>query len=269
MKNFCGQFTGILISILNRYFILTAGHCLAEVRTDTLHFGIASGANVPYKPKYILRSDYRYDAEKCMDWGYIEISDSDAGTLKAQNKSFLPPAKLVVLTRSEVEERISASLMVGYPAANTQHLPADQGLGIRPTCVLLSNSSGRTETKVEVSKLEMPNTESHVQLIDYGGDPNDVRAADGQQTSPIPSMKGASGGGFWSADFSGPIDDWDAAKLKLVGIHVGEADLDSDFRGFRTILLGHHLRFIAERIPNLSEYIYSLWPGIKDNPWSL
>ena len=38
MKNFQGQFTGILISLAKQYFVLTAGHCLKDFRDETLHF---------------------------------------------------------------------------------------------------------------------------------------------------------------------------------------------------------------------------------------
>ena len=161
--------------------------------------------------------------------------------------------------------------MCGFPSANTQHLPNEQGLGVRALAVLLSNPEKRSEPKVEASNLEMPSIESDVQIINYGGNPDAVSSLSGSRVPSIPMMEGASGGGFWSADFSDPIEQWDASMLRLLGIHVGEAVLDGEidkFRGFRTILIGHHLRFIAESIPALHELIYSFWPGLSEDLWN-
>ena len=64
---------------------------------------------------------------------------------------------------------------------------------------------------------------------------------------------------------------WTPTRLRLIGTHAGHLDTVPPGReklyGYaREILIGHHLRLLAEDYADLRDLIYGEWPALKDWP---
>jgi hypothetical protein len=102
----------------------------------------------------------------------------------------------------------------------------------------------------------------------------DVYSVDGQYKSTgIPQFGGASGGGTWKAGVR-PISEgaaWSPSNLRLAATHSVSVTTwvkGAKTRFTREILIGHHLRLIADSLPELQGQIFHTWPILKDPHWA-
>src|SRR5207244_9269710 len=89
----------------------------------------------------------------------------------------------------------------------------------------------------------------------------------------LPSLKGASGGGCWKSGVRPEPSAFDVHAIRLSGIHIGATKNPADTHigpclFMREVLVGHHLRLIADTVPEVRERAFDYWPQLRDDTWS-
>lgn len=244
-------YSGILCSIGPRFFLLSAGHCVADLDSSAykgpLTISIAHSENrIGVWP---LRHVWVVDNGGIdRDFGLVELPEEFARkVLEARDRAFLDITRIHPISRDELLAADMFHWMLGYPEklynfsgtlAGTKLTGfvveiCDEKLG-RPSA--LTRPTGRLEY-VDVC---VPNSQ---RLIDMGD----------STIHPIPPFEGGSGCGLWIRYSNGV---WG-----LVGtLSSGKGDEGTLFYRFNSI--GYHLATISMNYSDLRETIDSFYGWI-------
>lgn len=261
----CGS--GVLVKLRDGCgFLLTAGHCVkGEIDAGACSVGIATQPH-RFVPTFGRRL-WRYKHGDSRDIGVFEIPPSEYGKFKAYGKTFMKPSRIEVHDASHLRATNDWFVVGGFPgsvALNTEvgrgsrlvnYSMTIAGLGSSPASALGPMSPG-------------------LEAIDLW------RAHRGQvQTFPStvgevapPDLGGASGGGCWRTNARPDPTLFDVEASRLVGLHIGTLDISAPepygtLYFSREVLVGHHLRLIADEIAALRDLVFSQWPQLEDERW--
>lgn len=258
-----GHGTGVLVRLNQRFFILTAGHCVQEAGDGEVAIGIRKEAHV-FSRRF--HSEYRYDPKTQRDFGFFEIPQEDVGTIEAFDHTFLPESRLAVFPSEYWEELGDPMIISGNPLEHYQGDP-----DIHPKTHMftyLTIPAGSSWAPVNSAATRTPG----YQTLDlWAPQESNLEVKEGKtQSADLPKLLGASGGGLWAVGMSDDMASWEAKRISLAGIHIasqfalpGSGDKDDIFF---ELLIGHHLHLIADSFADLGEYILDRWPGIETYP---
>jgi hypothetical protein len=243
--------TGVFIRLRERFFILTAGHCVKDLQRDaekrTLGLGLL-GPRTGIGPT-IIRTEYDCDGER--DVGVLELSAVDAKRIRtATSNYFLRMDELAIGHVADVAPHDDAYVVAGYPGSlyedyrNGRWVIQSGGLALLASPRFPGESSGDTRY------IELP-------YSDRGG--TNVMSREHETISPI-DLAGCSGGGCWSLGSS--MDPWFTDRMRLIGIHVGRDQRHGEPR-LREVLVGHHLALIGKRIDGMN-WLFDEHPCLQD-----
>lgn len=252
--------SGVLVKIAERLFILTAGHCAEEYRTGQTAIGVAKNEPHRFTPQ-ISRVNSRFDRQRGIDFGYVELPALYERTFSSRSKLFMSQKRILVETPEQLRRDNDRMVVAGYPDAMTQSSTTTRHGTHGYEFFYNSTIIAGTGTAMPST---MPPPCPGMQTIDLSVAPEgQVNTTSGYfDEMQIPRFRGMSGGGCWRSCFEAG-GTWEPSQMKLVGIHVG-----SDDRFAREILIGHHLRFLAEDYADLASTIYSTWPELGAPCWA-
>ena len=263
-SNYVGQGSGVLVKILSRYFILTAGHCISAAGSGKIVVGVLSRTHC-FVPA-LCRNAYRCDYGTEHDFGFWEVPAVDASTIKLTDRIFLSETQIAILTHNECMARDDWMILGGYPG----EIAVGQ-TGVKPGARLLAYSTILSGTReAPVSTIGRVHNGHHVVDLWVPKTGNLESTVSPPEPISIPSLSGASGGGCWLTGLKGKGAAWLPQDMQLVGIHSGscaEVVINNERHVFaREILLGHHLNLIAHEYEDLRQHVASLWPSINEFP---
>jgi hypothetical protein len=260
--NVTGAGSGILFHLEDRYFILTAGHCVKDGKSaDNL------AVHVTTHPRrftlYIVNSDFHFvDDGKGGDYGFWEVAERDAMQMQAINRTFLSADSIEVLTSGDLKERNDWMVLSGYPDKLTKKTPRSTTVRLLQYSTIIAGTGSAPTSELEtvakptdIVDLWVPQTGNVDALAD---DPSEI---------DVPSLRGASGGGCWYSQVRALREGWTPEKIKLVGIHTGTCQAtqrgDGSTHVFaREALIANHLRLIANTCGESKAYIDNRWPEL-------
>lgn len=273
LENYLGMFSSVAVHIKDKYFFLTAGHCIEDyVRPDGSTyplFALISRNNSPASSTAGLfeciaaKQNKVVNREKGMDIGYIEVPSVVASAIQRQSKLFLPETRIEVMTSAGYRIEHRPIMLYGYPESKI----VVDGLTrtVNPISVFYKNPEPKEYKASEYTVAPA----AGVEVIDFAvsDDANIYTGIAGSEPlvtlANIPDLKGASGCGWWYLpnDFSGQ---WNASNLRLIALHFGRLKPNGFPRTVhRAIMVGHHLQLIAHDYPDLAEHIFSRWTAVK------
>ena len=252
--------SGVLVEVGGQHFILTAGHCVELYQQQLCAIGVEKGPHC-YAPER-WPSSHRVTAGG-RDYGFILVPETEVGRFTAGRCLFAGPKKFLVIRAGELKKNDDWMILAGYPLEI--QAKSRRGMGSRlfvyPTTLAGSGSAPQSA---------LPTPTEPVEYIDiwvprYGG----VDPARNYADVDIPLLGGASGGGCWRAGVRGRERTWSPRDLRLAAVHVAsQRDRNREHRFGREILVGHHLRLIAEEDRVLRSKIFALWPFLADDCWT-
>jgi hypothetical protein len=260
-RNFdkAGIGSGVLVKLAERYFMLTAGHCAKDYQSGRTAIGIARNEPHRFTPQ-ISRVSFRLDESRGIDFGYIEVPAIHAGTFSSRSKLFMSLNRILVETAEQLKQDKDRMVVAGYPGEMTQKSTATKhgthGYDFFYNSTIIAGTGNASPSTI-------PAPVAGMQTIDLSVAPEaQINTTSGQfEEMQIPRFRGMSGGGCWRSCFVTGAN-WEPSHMKLVGIHIGSPQ---DGRFSREVLIGHHLRLIAEDYSDLQTTIYSAWPDLRES----
>lgn len=257
-----GVGTGVLVNIGDKYFILTAGHCAKEYQSGKTAIGITKQEPHRFTPQ-VGRCNFRYDEKTSIDFGYIEIPNLHKGNFSSRAKLFMNSKRILVETSEQLHLDKDRMVVAGYPdsmsenSQSTSHGTNGYKFFYNSTIIAGTGTAPRST---------IPRAAADMQTVDLSiASTDQVDTISGRfDEFNLPRFSGMSGGGCWrSCCVSGT--DWQPSHMKLIGIHIG-----SDHAGVfaREVLIGHHIRLIAEDFHDLAPLIYETWPALTAAHWA-
>lgn len=259
-----GLGSGVLVSLWERHFILTAGHvvrAVQELKGLPVQLVIA---NQSHNAKFDLvqRGFVCGNDDDDSDYGFFELPAYDASRVKARDKFFASYKRLHVSAHLADDDVYVVS---GFPADL-----ADRGLSqtwMKP-CFWAAEPAGTRNVPASSGP-----TSPYVRVIDLCIDPEDGLTLDFWDRNKTPwtlrpkdnvdPMPGVSGGPCWRTFVRDAPETWDPKRLRLVGTHRGHT---KDNKYARQVGIGHHLQLIATAYPDLKGRIYEEWPAVEAYP---
>ncbi len=256
------QGTGVLVRLRNRYFALTAGHCVEDCipKGRKVYVGISSAPH-RFCPT-IARRNYVVAPKGTVDFGYIEFHSTDAITMEAKYSVFSGESRIDIRPPANAGEGDEWVIVAGYPYEEAKN--TSQYLAMRFMIAL-----------TQVAREDEPPAAAVTQLLD-GFSAVDLLLPPGNMVSPMPgqfqqaeptSFSGVSGGGCWSLDVSADPDEWSINdKPRLCAIHTGTSTPveEEEYAILRQVPVVYHLRMIAHDYPDLTADLEKQWPEIGD-----
>lgn len=258
--------TGVLLNLDGRGFVLTAGH----VVDDYVEFGLCAVGIARRPHRHIarfIRHAIRFDEKKSIDFGFFEIDPDDFAAYRSYDRGYLSPARLLVQNRTDLRAANDWMIVAGYPDAVINK--SQQGHGYR-----LLTYSTTIAGLGPVPESPLPHAHPSMQVVDL------CRPLDGQLLAfpgemyevEVPSFRGASGGGCWKAGVRPDPRAFSVNGMRLAAIHTGTMTeaLDTSIGPClfaREVLVGHHLRLIADSVPEVRETVFRHWPQLRDDSW--
>lgn len=272
--------TGVLIELWGRFFILTAGHfeenyhrCVGPegiiLGNERHRFGISIAREPHLFARPMGRAGFvipRRAEDYGADYGYIEVPPVYKGAIRAYTggKSFLNPSRLCV----EYAEALTAScdrmVLAGFPWAKVERGSVVKTVLFHESTIIAG--TGNAVRRGHPGAAEGLET---VELSLSGSERICTTSGRFEEIS-LPELEGVSGGGCWRCGFDG-TGPWSAESMQLSAIHTHTV---SDFidgkesRFGREVLIGHHLRLIADDYEDLRRSILSKWPMLEHPDWT-
>ncbi len=261
-----GNGSGVLVQFEGRRFMLTAGHVLREMaNAERCAITIRRGMH-KFAPPSLGRAEYRFQ-KGVLDVGFIELAPSVASTIEANEKMFAGPNTLLVEGRAALVAANDWMVMAGFPEEVSKKAPHATGYRLVHTSTTLAGCGPAPASVL--------GPDSHQAVDLWVPEDIGVYSVTGKlEGNKVPAFAGASGGGAWKAGVR-PIRPgiaWNVNNLKLVAIHVGSSDSvvlnGRSTRFAREVLIGHHLRLIADRTPEVRGALFARWPVLNDPLWA-
>ncbi len=255
--------SGVLVELFDRHFILTAGHCVRDTRNwDSVHVGISQTRHrfdVRFSRGHMT---YRNEANQPFrDHGYFELDRASADWIASMNKIFMGAGRLSAAGTDISQELGGIAVLSGFPGSVANQ--TGQGVGSRFLACgvflpdMMPCAEGGNPTPFDAG-----------QSVDICVTDQMLRDNSGSWSlEDFPALEGASGGGFWLPEVANRDTE---LRLKLAGIRVGRVLVPPSVPGFirfREVLVGHHLRLIADEHEDLRESIFEMWPGLANDAW--
>ena len=249
-------FSGVLVELFGRAFILTAGHCVEDACERLIVDTGRQRQWTNFRP-YVARSNHRYDGDGGVDHGYIELAPADKNTMEAIAKVFLNASQVDVVLASELHDEGDWMCLSGYPFDFYEG--NDKGASIRMMHVP-GLPAGRHNSPVS----RLPPSSESVNKLDIAvpagqhvGNTDD----DPPTSVRLPPLHGASGGGLWRMRTLSP-EGWSARRVSLVGtLSMASTSTAGDTVNwfYRRSLLSHHIRLIADDYEDLRDRLHQQW----------
>ncbi len=250
--------SGVLVKLGGRYFIFTAGHCVRDAgnASDAIVVGVRNSLH-RFQPNLERRNHL---LGRGIDVGYFEVPQVDAITMESGNRVFLSASSLRLASSEWLKEQSDWMVISGYPIAIVEG-----DVTVNPGARLLVYSTtiaGTGDAPAATFTCQAQSGELDLWIPSKGN--VDTLNPDNLAVT-VPVLRGASGGGCWTAGVRPHLDEkWHAGRLRLVGIHTGSCD-SIEIKGenhvfAREYLLIHYFKLIAEDYPDLREYILENWP---------
>jgi len=241
---------------------MTAGHCVYDYQHNICMFGVRWNQHRYIPDKW--KSNYRFIEEDGVDFGYIQIPANEISQFSAGIRVFAGIDRLLPINSEQVRSRDDWMVLAGYPASIAEKTEEGQGMRLLCGSTVLAGIGN-----APISTMPIPN-----QPIEYTDlwfpEHGNIQPADNYNELIIPQLAGSSGGGCWIAGVRGNDTKWSPSHLRLTGIHVASSQSeDQENRFAREVLIGHHLRLIAEDYRNMRSYIYERWPHLQERRWEI
>jgi hypothetical protein len=254
--------SGLLFTIDGTFFMLTAGHVLEDLAKMDCAVGVKNGAH-RFSPMLVR---HRFELDGDRDFGYVEIPAADRSRFETGNRVFAGPNRFEVSTAAELAAADDWMVVAGYPAVERKQAGKKlyAALLAVPTTII-------GEGNAPPSALAAPPPGLQVQdlwIADYH-----EKRVDGKWTKVVvPQLGGASGGSCWRAYVRPVSEPWSSDRMRIVGAHIGSKPDFANHKGekyrqMREVLIGHHLRMIADDYPSLREAMFKVWPSLQDPIW--
>jgi hypothetical protein len=265
-----GLGSGLLLELWGRFFILTAGHVVREVRLLGGPVNLVIAHDVHDAKFDLARNNLVVGAdEDDADFGYFELPAHDAERVRARDKVFANPRRVAVQTTTDDD----LFVVSGFPR---HHIAADdpQGQSWVRHCQWTTSAAGTRSAPASppsartTMRLHDLSLDPSATILDYNGR-NDPQHRI-QLKATIDPMQGASGGPCWQTFSAANGEQWAPEDMKVIAIHrasmravLGE---DSMYWYAREVSVGHHLKMIAEDFPELREQVLATWPTLDEFP---
>lgn len=266
--------SGVLLKIERRYFILTAGHCVHYAKGGEVATSIVNRTHRFY-PVLPGTASPECDPADAVDVGYFVVAPTDARSFEAYRRFFCSLDRLHVTTSENLTKEKDWMVVGGYPQ---EYLQAEKTTkltifhpGMLTLVTMIAGQFGAPNSP-------LPTPRRGMQTIDLVMDVRQnqrIETVEGIREFTPPLLRGVSGGGCWRAFVQPNPSQWSANGIKLTGIHIASDDdavIAEDgrpVRFLREVLIGHHLRMIANDFAELRETIYSKWPFLEDSAWDV
>lgn len=269
-EDYQGICSSVFVKIAERYFLLTAGHCVEDFKNNHLFIKISdqNGMLFYLGDRSRVNQSYAKDFRRGIDWGYYEVPSILARTIQAHQRFPLSAGRIDVGSGDTIKEKISqqSTIIFGYP--NSMIEQTDEGTMLTNFFIMLNNPlPGKVAEANGI--FDVPS-----QCINFHGKDEDIYGPAGD-TMAMPLLKGMSGCGCWCVDFVDFRDSYQDGKFRLIAIHTAEGTITdgSGEKFIRELLIGHWLRKIADDyLPtdsSLSEFIFMKWPALRDDMWKV
>lgn len=259
--------SGSLLRLGGRFFVISAGHVIKRLAGNVCLIPPSKSQS-----RFIPKLDkYRYHDANGIDYGYAEIPAADAGNFTANDTLFMGPERIFVASYDELKSADDWMIIAGFPddLMTVEDGDRRQGRGVR---LLHLSTTIADVASAPKSNLVPPPSGMHV--IDLWAAEAGLETMSGNpEMRQIPKLGGASGGGCWKANVRPDPNSWHRDRLKLSAVHIGSTqDLVAvngmQVRFSREVLIGHHLRMIADDYPELREDMYRSWPILRQPDWA-
>jgi hypothetical protein len=261
------QGTGTLLNLDGRGYVLTAGHvvedyCAADACAVTI-----KKTRHTYRARF-SRHASRFIDRTSIDVGVLEIVADQFEDYRSYDRMYIVDPKLVQICTPD--ELISANdwmASTGYPLETALIEPGGAGMRL---VVYTTTIAGLHPAPPS----PLPKSEPAAQSIDLW-----VPREGQLQTFPhhisnidMPLFGGVSGGGCWKTGVRAipRIYDPENPRLHLVAIHIGSTlpmPTLQNARFGREVMVGHHLRLLADAFPDMRASVYQRWPELVDEIW--
>lgn len=254
--------SGVLVTLGGRNFILTAGHCIEEYERapDRLLLGVQTAPH-NLRPRFPLRTGKKLVIGASMDFGFIEVPPNLFAQIKSE-KIFVPGRRLLVVDDVSADRDLFAFL--GVPRQLATHSAHDVTLSNYLYCTWVAGQFGLPPSNahpplagVRVVDVHVSKEGPHHLIKDGCADPVTMAAT--------PDLGGCSGAGCWKLGRT--EESWNSESVQLVGIHIGHSTTGEETFA-RSVLVGHHLRLLADEFADLREDIFKSWPILRDDSWA-
>lgn len=253
-----GGGTGVLVQIEDRFFVLSAGHCIEPLeRASHTALIIQRGKHrFTVKP---IRFQYRNTATE--DFGFMEVSQDNADKIQLREKLFLTADDVEPVQLSGVDDWFVVS---GYPVAHSDIQLSRRRLGAAHLAIVTTPAGCPPAPETTIA-----GTKSGSHLLSLWIPPSGILNLSSGRLGPevsVPPLRGMSGGGCWRAHARPNPTGWDVSRMRLCAIHEGS--LDSEFsdeagnRFTRAVSVSCHLHLIAQHYPGLVAAIGGNWPAL-------
>jgi hypothetical protein len=198
----------------------------------------------------------------------LEIPAEDFAAYHSYGRGYLSPERVLVQPETELRTANDWMVVAGYPDAVVDKSEAGHGYRLLTYSTTIAGVG-------QVPASPMRPAHPSMQVLDL------CRPLDGQILAfpgdmyevEVPSFRGASGGGCWKAGVRPDPSKFAANGMRLSGIHIGttEEDLDTSIGPclfMREVLVGHHLRLIADTVHDVRDAVFGHWPQLRDDTWA-
>jgi hypothetical protein len=256
--------SGVLLAIDKRKFIITAGHVAKSLATYPCSISVTKSPH-KFTPQ-LAKINYRYIENQSIDYGYAEIPQIHHSVFTAGSRVFMSHKRLSVETANQLTLALDRMVIAGYAGAMMNltgklhssifmhHSTIISGTGSAPQSVLPPAAAGMQVVDLNIDRDQNINTT----VGDFG-------------KILLPKFGGISGGGCWRSGYQ-QGSEWVPHDMKLTAIHVAsssEVETNGRFyRSARQVLIGHHLRLIADDFSDLKGEIFGKWPQLEDDCWA-
>jgi len=243
-ETFRGNGSGILVRIKNKYFILTAGHCIHD-SNGLNKILIIDDKPHRFKPE-IIKSNYIFNKISGMDWGYFEITKHDADTILSKKKVFLNYENILITNKETLRKENDWLIINGYPGALVNSLDTHTNFQALFVISTLAGVGCAPESILEQNDFSFDIWTPKEGNVDV--------TTDKYNDAVMEKLSGSSGGGCWKADVRPYPEKWSLSKLKLIGIYIGSCEKiieNENHLFYRSILISNHLKMIADDYPEL------------------
>lgn len=254
----CGS--GVLLRLGERYFILTAGHCVSLSIGKKVALAIEKAGKffIPTfaNKNYIDKKDYKND------FGYFELAPVDARYFETKRMVFMSSNRLKISSMQELKKLDDWVVVSGFPDKNQERDKERQYVSLQQLHVsTVLAGTGRAP----VSHF-LPLGKNVIELwISESGCVEST--APGYPEVPVPNLGGASGGGCWKSNVRPLHDNWTPNEMKLIGIHIAtesKVKIHGEFHYYyRSSSITCHLLLLSQDYPDLHDMIFDIWPVLS------
>lgn len=258
----CG--TGILVTLGQRRFIVTAGHCAKSLESSTYAISVMKEPH-KFTPR-LAKIGFRFIPDTAIDYGYAEIPPNHHADFTAGSRIFMGVNRMNVETSAQLTAALDRMIVAGYPGEMMKLADGRHCSTFFYNSTIIAGTGSAPPSTISPAALGM-------QVVDLSiGRDGQVNTTSGNfEDMLLPQFSGASGGGCWRSNYQTGVE-WDPDQIKLSAIHIGssaETEANGKYHRFaRQVLIGHHLRLIADDYPDLRGEMLKQWPQLEADYWA-